>query len=258
MSFCAPSRVPRNPRDLRFGGFPSYVQLIVRRSSDCPVFFLVSSLPSASSAGDGTPPWFAGFSGTIERPDSLATCMSGLRLRVFSDRSVSIGETDAAEALRLPRERFPAVHVVSDPVRFMTDLPLAFIMNVALPLSGQGRPPQRDVFGAQYTARLCFSERFAGQSHPVHRITRSQGDWLGLTLYDSFIRYLSPAYAVAHRPLSEYRDHAEGNRFFRPTLRPCRAKAADATLGHVETYDRRERGWSSCFARRISPELSGE
>lgn len=34
--------------------------------------------------------------------------------------------------------------------------------------------------------------RFSGC--PPQRITRGQGDWLGLTLYDSFIRYLSPAY----------------------------------------------------------------
>ena len=27
--------------------------------------------------------------------------------------------------------------------------------------TGQGRPPQKDVFGAQYTARLCLCERFA-------------------------------------------------------------------------------------------------
>jgi len=32
------------------------------------------------------------------------------------------------------------------------------------------------------------------------RITRGQGDWLGLTSYDSFIRYLSPACADAPRP----------------------------------------------------------
>jgi hypothetical protein len=35
-------------------------------------------------------------------------------------------------------------------------------ITVAFPLSGQGRPPQRDDFGAQYTARLCLCERFAG------------------------------------------------------------------------------------------------
>ena len=33
-------------------------------------------------------------------------------------------------------------------------------MTIAFPLSGQGRPPQRDVFGAQYTARLYLCERF--------------------------------------------------------------------------------------------------
>jgi hypothetical protein len=143
--------------------FPSWVRLNVRRSSDCPVFSLVSSLSSAESAGDGTSPLFAGFSGTMELSDSSATCMSGLWHRAFADRSVSMGETDAAEVSRLPRGRFPTVLVVSDSVGFTADLPLAFVMNVAFPLSGQGRPPQRDVFGAQYTARLCFCERFDGQ-----------------------------------------------------------------------------------------------
>jgi hypothetical protein len=31
----------------------------------------------------------------------------------------------------------------------------------------------------------------------AYRVTRGQGDWLGLTSYDSFIRDLSPAYADA-------------------------------------------------------------
>ena len=67
-------------------------------------------------------------------------------------------------------------------------------------MSGQGRPPQRDVFGAQCTARLCFCERFAGQVARSTASLESQGDWLGLTLYDSCIRDLSPAYAVAPCP----------------------------------------------------------
>jgi hypothetical protein len=41
------------------------------------------------------------------------------------------------------------------------ELAMALDAAVAFPLSGQGRPPQRDVFGAQYTARLCLCERFA-------------------------------------------------------------------------------------------------
>jgi hypothetical protein len=48
-------------------------------------------------------------------------------------------------------------------VGIMLDLPLTFIMIVAFPLSGQGRPPQKDVFGAQYTARLYLCERFDAQ-----------------------------------------------------------------------------------------------
>ena len=79
-------------------------------------------------------------------------------------------------------------------------------MNVAFPMSGQGRPPQRDVFGAQCTARLCFGERFAGQVARSTASLESQGDWLGLTLYDSCIRDLSPAYAVAPCPRFFSRD----------------------------------------------------
>jgi len=37
---------------------------------------------------------------------------------------------------------------------------LLFDMTIAFPLSGQGRPPQKDVFGAPYTARLYLCERF--------------------------------------------------------------------------------------------------
>ena len=51
--------------------------------------------------------------------------------------------------------------VVSDSVGVAPDLPLTFDMTIAFPLSGQGRPPQKDVFGVQYTARLYLCERFA-------------------------------------------------------------------------------------------------
>jgi hypothetical protein len=40
-------------------------------------------------------------------------------------------------------------------------LPLSLDITVAFPLSEQGRPPHKDVFGAQYTARLYLCERFA-------------------------------------------------------------------------------------------------
>ncbi len=42
----------------------------------------------------------------------------------------------------------------------MADLPLTFAMTVDFPLSGQGRPPHKDVFGVQYPARLYLCERF--------------------------------------------------------------------------------------------------
>lgn len=50
--------------------------------------------------------------------------------------------------------------VVLDSVGVMPDLPLTFVMTIAFPLSGQGQPPQKDVFGAPYTARLYLCERF--------------------------------------------------------------------------------------------------
>ena len=50
--------------------------------------------------------------------------------------------------------------VVSDSVGVTADSPLLFDMTIAFPLSGQGQPPQKDVFGAPYTARLYLCERF--------------------------------------------------------------------------------------------------
>ena len=49
---------------------------------------------------------------------------------------------------------------VLDSVGVISDSPLTFDMTIAFPLSGQGRPPHKDVFGAQYTARLYLCERF--------------------------------------------------------------------------------------------------
>ncbi|MGA2061057.1 MAG: hypothetical protein ABSG67_11295 [Thermoguttaceae bacterium] len=48
-----------------------------------------------------------------------------------------------------------------DSVGVVSNSPLTFDMTIAFPLSAQGRPPQKDVFGARYTARLCLCERFA-------------------------------------------------------------------------------------------------
>ena len=106
------------------------------------------------------PPLFVRFFGTMELSDSPETCTSDLRRRAFSDRSASC-ETDVSGASRLPRGKFPTVHVVSDSVGVTGSLPNALDITVAFPLSGQGRPPQKDDFGAQYTARLCLCERFA-------------------------------------------------------------------------------------------------
>jgi hypothetical protein len=53
------------------------------------------------------------------------------------------------------------VLVVLDSVGVTSGLPLALDITVAFPMSEQGRPPQKDVFGAQYTAWLYLCERFA-------------------------------------------------------------------------------------------------
>ena len=98
----AAARTPSNPRDLATNGAPSEFRRCVRSSSDCPVFSLVSSLPSANSAGSATPPLFAGFPGTMELCDSPATCMSGLWPRAFSDRSASMKKADVTGVSRLP------------------------------------------------------------------------------------------------------------------------------------------------------------
>ena len=105
--------------------------------------------------------FIARFSGTMEPSDSPTTCMSDLWHRAFSDRSASLGEADVAGVSRLPWGKFPTVPVVLDSVGVISDSPLTFDMTIAFPLSGQGRPPQKDVFGAQYTARLYLCERFA-------------------------------------------------------------------------------------------------
>ena len=102
LSFCAASRTPGNPRDLGTNGVPPEFRRCVRSSSDCPVFSLLSSLPSANSAGLGTRPLFAGFFGTMELYDSPLTCTSALWPRAFSDRSASMGETDGTGVSRLP------------------------------------------------------------------------------------------------------------------------------------------------------------
>jgi len=91
--------------------------------------------------------------------DSPETRLSDLRHRAFSDRSAC--EADVSGASRLPWGEFPAVLVVLDSVGVTSDLPYSLDVTVAFPLSGQGRPPQKNVFGARYTARLYLCERFA-------------------------------------------------------------------------------------------------
>jgi len=115
----------------------------------------------------------------------------------FADRSPAMEAVDVAGVSRLPCERFPTVRVVYDSVGATSNSPLTFDTAVAFPLSGQGRPPQKDVFGVQTTARLCLCERFATAITRAPRITRGRSGWLSLTPCGSFIRYPPPAYADA-------------------------------------------------------------
>ena len=118
-------------------------------------------LPSTDSAGGSGPPLFVGFFGTMGLSDSPATYTSDVWHLAFSDRSVSKGVTDVTGVSRLPREKFPTVPVVLDSVGFTANSPISFVMTVAFPYPIPGRPPQKNCFGAQYTARLYPCERFA-------------------------------------------------------------------------------------------------
>jgi hypothetical protein len=54
----------------------------------------------------------------------------------------------------MSRQKFPTVRVVSGSVGGMSDLPVTFVMSVAFPLSGQGRPPQQDARKAENAVEL--------------------------------------------------------------------------------------------------------
>ena len=55
-----------------------------------------------------------------------------------------------------------SVRVVWGFVGLTSDSPLTFDISGAFPVTGQGRPPQRNIFGTQYTARTFLYERFDG------------------------------------------------------------------------------------------------
>src|SRR5574340_1089228 len=121
------------------------------------MFSLVSSLPSTDSADGGTPSLFAGFSGTMELSDFPLTCTSVVRRLAFTDRSASMGEAEVAGISWLPRGKFSTMPVVSDSVGGMSDLPIAFDMSFAFPMSEQGRPPQCVIFSELNTRPGCTS-----------------------------------------------------------------------------------------------------
>ena len=71
------------------------------------------------------------------------------------------------------------------------------VLSPSLSQDKQGRPPQRDVFGALYTARLCLRGRFAELVAAPVASLEDRDDWLGLTSSDSFIRGSPLAFAGA-------------------------------------------------------------
>ena len=80
--------------------------------------------------------------------------MRRVDLRCQVPKVPSVDETDIAGVSRLPRERFPTVHVVLDSVGEKPDLPLTFDITVASPLTGQGRPPQKNARVSGVTVEL--------------------------------------------------------------------------------------------------------
>lgn len=87
--FCAGSRTPYSPRDLRCAGFG------VRSRLDCLVFLLAGTLPSAGSVDDSASPLFAGLIGTMEPSDFPRAFMSALPPVEFSDRCERLPSADS-------------------------------------------------------------------------------------------------------------------------------------------------------------------
>ena len=77
-------------------------------------FSLVGRLPSQSSADAGRPPLFGSFAGTMHPSDSLAACMSAVRLWAFADRSVAWCLADTGRGSRFSRAECPEMRGVFD------------------------------------------------------------------------------------------------------------------------------------------------
>jgi len=89
------------------------------------------------------------------------------------------------------------VPVVLDYVMVTADSPLLFNMTIAFPLSGQGRPPQKDVFGTRYTARPYLCERF-DRSVARHEASREAMRLARSYLVRLFHSRLSSDFAPTH------------------------------------------------------------
>ena len=84
-----------------------------------------------------------------------------------------------------------------DAAEVTSDSPFTFDFIVGFPVTQQGRPSQSVDFGAQYTAWSFLRQRFDEWVAPTQRMTRGQGDWLNLTLYETSIRVNLPVCAGA-------------------------------------------------------------
>ena len=97
----------------------------------------------------------------------LRDCLTSPR-RACRDYGIAPSPTDPSPmrgmslgSLSFREESFrKSVRVVWDSVGLTSDSPLTFDICVAFPVTGHGRPPQRNDFGAQYTARTFPCERF--------------------------------------------------------------------------------------------------
>ena len=100
-------------------------------------FSLLRALPSTNSA-EACASLFASFIGTTAQSDFSTTCMSGVRLLAFPDRSA---RADAMEISRFSCMLFLGVHGVFDYAGPAASSRLAPLTSIAFPQSEKGRHP---------------------------------------------------------------------------------------------------------------------
>ncbi len=144
----------------------------VRSRSDGSAFSLVSSLSPRTPQIPGAPGSFSArpllrYYGTVFDPRKRACWTCG----------AAPSPTDPLQCAKRMLPGSPAsvrkvsncVLVVPDSVGETSNPAMIARHHCCLPCDGSGRPPQKNVFGVQYTARLCLCERFrAGGSARRH------------------------------------------------------------------------------------------